>query len=129
MKIDNTENIQNLLPIGTKVVATDHHGNKTETRTRGKPWEAVNGLWVVMLRGHALPHQLTDLDKLLRCIFDALSGIVWADDAQVIQCLAVKLYAQQAKTGVMVRVENSQNRHDDQRHGKKGGGDIPILMS
>lgn len=33
-----------------------------------------------------------DLDKLLRAVGDALSGIVWRDDSQVVQVRATKCY-------------------------------------
>ena len=35
-----------------------------------------------------------DVDKLARCILDALTGVVWKDDAQVISLRASKRYAQ-----------------------------------
>lgn len=34
-----------------------------------------------------------DLDKLVRAIFDALSGVVWRDDSQVVEVLADKVIA------------------------------------
>ena len=33
-----------------------------------------------------------DLDKLTRCVLDALTGIAWVDDAQVVSITAVKTY-------------------------------------
>jgi crossover junction endodeoxyribonuclease RusA len=35
-----------------------------------------------------------DVDKLSRCILDALTGVVWKDDSQVISLRASKRYAQ-----------------------------------
>lgn len=43
-----------------------------------------------------------DIDKLTRALFDAMSGIVFRDDAQVIQVFAMKTYGPEAKTIVSV---------------------------
>jgi crossover junction endodeoxyribonuclease RusA len=46
------------------------------------------------LARHVAPHiTKPDLDKLVRGIFDALTGIRWRDDAQVVELLATKRYA------------------------------------
>lgn len=36
-----------------------------------------------------------DLDKLIRCVKDALTGIVWKDDSQVATVCASKVYSEQ----------------------------------
>lgn len=38
------------------------------------------------------PAGMPDLDKLVRAALDALTGVVWRDDAQVISVLATKVY-------------------------------------
>lgn len=40
-----------------------------------------------------LPDRRPDLDKLVRSILDALTGIAWTDDGQVVEILASKRYA------------------------------------
>ena len=40
-----------------------------------------------------LPAVRPDLDKLLRAAFDALSGVVYGDDAQIVSVIARKIYA------------------------------------
>lgn len=46
-----------------------------------------------------------DLDKLVRGVCDALTGIVWMDDSQVTVIMAVKRYAHDDETpSVLVRV-------------------------
>lgn len=45
-----------------------------------------------------------DLDKLIRCLKDALTGIAWRDDSQVIRVVASKTYSP-ATPGVTVRIE------------------------
>ena len=41
-----------------------------------------------------LPTVPPDLDKLIRCILDALTGIIFKDDAQVTGIMAIKGYAE-----------------------------------
>lgn len=43
-----------------------------------------------------------DVDKLCRSLLDACTGIVWADDSQVVHLEAVKAYADTASTDVVV---------------------------
>jgi crossover junction endodeoxyribonuclease RusA len=45
-----------------------------------------------------------DLDKLVRGVGDALTGVVYDDDSQVIRCLAWKVYADTRTPGAFVRV-------------------------
>jgi len=47
-----------------------------------------------------------DLDKLLRALLDALTGVAYADDAQVVELTAQKVYGADARTTVRIsRVE------------------------
>lgn len=49
-----------------------------------------------------------DLDKLTRAVLDALTGVVWTDDSQVVALSAVKRYPQDGEpTGVHVTVEDA----------------------
>lgn len=45
-----------------------------------------------------------DIDKLLRGILDALTGIVFADDSQVIRCAATKQFDSPARAEISVEV-------------------------
>jgi crossover junction endodeoxyribonuclease RusA len=45
-----------------------------------------------------------DLDKLIRGVGDALTGVVYDDDSQVIRCLAWKVYADNREPGAFIRV-------------------------
>jgi len=47
-----------------------------------------------------------DLDKLLRCVMDALTGIAWKDDSQVIRIVGRKGYAGEA-CGAYIEIEGS----------------------
>jgi crossover junction endodeoxyribonuclease RusA len=44
-----------------------------------------------------------DLDKLLRAVKDALKGIAWEDDVQVVCVQATKQYGSPARTEITVR--------------------------
>lgn len=46
-----------------------------------------------------------DVDKLLRMLFDALTGIVWVDDSQVTHVLCNKSYAWDDKPGAHIVVD------------------------
>jgi Holliday junction resolvase RusA-like endonuclease len=56
----------------------------------------------------SLPRQITspvrkpDLDKLLRCLCDALTGVVYHDDAQVTDCQVSKRFAAALPHAVIV---------------------------
>ncbi|HEY9416304.1 MAG TPA: RusA family crossover junction endodeoxyribonuclease [Pseudonocardia sp.] len=73
------------------------------------------GLVFVMPRPAATPKRSTpqaikrpDLDKLTRAVFDALSGVVWRDDSQVVQLVASKRLASlEEQPGVNIRVRQS----------------------
>ena len=45
-----------------------------------------------------------DLDKLIRGVGDALTGVIYEDDSQVIRTLAWKVYADAREPGAFVRV-------------------------
>jgi len=45
-----------------------------------------------------------DLDKLIRGVGDALTGVIYEDDSQVIRTLAWKVYADSREPGAFVRV-------------------------
>lgn len=49
-----------------------------------------------------------DLDKLVRCILDALTGIVYEDDCQVVTVLATKAWGE--TPGVRIQVEEIHAR-------------------
>lgn len=53
-----------------------------------------------------LPHtKKPDVDKLLRALNDALTGVVWRDDSQVCVCAINKVYAWDGRTGATVDVD------------------------
>jgi crossover junction endodeoxyribonuclease RusA len=106
----------------------------TEDNARTRPWaalvrdaarESTGGTIVAprgvpvrltalfdMARPVSLPKRVTaatkkpDLDKLTRAVKDALTGIVWQDDSQVVALTATKQYAvSPGRPGVTITVE------------------------
>ena len=62
------------------------------------------------LRKFAPEHPHTnggDLDKLVRAVGDALTGVVWRDDRRIVSCHAVKQYCDThgVEPGVMIAIE------------------------
>lgn len=53
---------------------------------------------------HAFPAR-DDLDKLLRSVFDALTGVAWIDDQQVVDVVATKSWAGEDGPGATITVE------------------------
>ncbi len=51
------------------------------------------------------PAKKPDVDKLVRAILDSLTGIVYHDDAQVIQVAAAKRYSPDGQPGAKVTVQ------------------------
>ena len=48
--------------------------------------------------GRIFPTSKPDLDNCVKLIADALSGIAWLDDSQLIQVIATKIYGPTAQT-------------------------------
>ena len=49
-----------------------------------------------------------DLDKLERALFDALTGVAYKDDSQVVRCTSVKRYANNEPEGTFVTICNAE---------------------
>jgi crossover junction endodeoxyribonuclease RusA len=50
------------------------------------------------------PAVMPDVDKLLRAVFDSLSGVVYVDDSRIITVSAQKRYADDRGPGALIRV-------------------------
>lgn len=55
------------------------------------------------LTGMIRPTKKPDLDNMIKLVKDALNGVVYRDDAQVVELIASKVYGPQALTVVTVR--------------------------
>jgi len=54
----------------------------------------------------SLPSVKPDLDKYVRAVMDALTGVAYADDAQVVSLYAEKVYG--AKPGVFISIRSAE---------------------
>jgi Holliday junction resolvase RusA-like endonuclease len=68
---------------------------------------AIPASWPRRKRAHALagalwPAGRPDLDNCIKLIADALNGIVWKDDRQIVRLIASKCYAEHAETRLTV---------------------------
>ena len=50
-----------------------------------------------------MPSSKPDVDKLMRAVLDALTGVAWADDCQTVVARAVKVYGARQGLGVIVQ--------------------------
>ena len=55
-----------------------------------------------MLNGALKPTKKPDIDNVIKCLMDALNGVAYKDDAQVVKIQALKYYGAQPK--VIVRL-------------------------
>lgn len=83
----------------------------------GGPWEGPVDLvvWFTLPRPKSLPKKVVhpvkkpDLDKLLRNLKDALKGVIYCDDSQVVHAETRKSYANaMVSPGVRVRLEGGE---------------------
>lgn len=54
------------------------------------------------LEGMVRPTTKPDIDNVIKIIFDAINGVVWLDDKQVVDCRTTKFYSEHA--GVRVSI-------------------------
>jgi Holliday junction resolvase RusA-like endonuclease len=66
-----------------------HYTNRGELREKAPPYPAVS----------------PDLDKLVRCTLDALTGLAFDDDARVVALTVTKQYATPGREGASITVE------------------------
>lgn len=55
-----------------------------------------------------------DIDKLVRGVGDALTGVIYNDDAQIIRLLAWKQYADTREPGAFIRVAELSQFHNEE---------------
>jgi crossover junction endodeoxyribonuclease RusA len=60
------------------------------------------------------PAKRPDVDKWVRAVLDALTATAWADDGQVVELHATKVWGEQAKADVELRVLEPQRHESEQ---------------
>lgn len=58
------------------------------------------------------PHVKPDLDNYAKAVLDALNGVIWADDAQIVDLRLCKRYAEPGKARVEVFVFLAETQKD-----------------
>ncbi len=69
-----------------------------------------------------------DIDKLVRAINDALTGILFPDDCQVVSIRVTKDYEGERRPGAYLRVCRYQNVFDKRKKAKKKVADDDLLF-
>lgn len=63
-----------------------------------------------MIAGEILPSKKPDCDNVLKAIADALNGIAYEDDAQIVECEVTKRYSDSPRVEVTIEDADSPNR-------------------
>ncbi len=56
-----------------------------------------------MLNGEIFPTKKPDIDNIVKAVLDALNGLAYKDDTQVVQVTANKVYGERAHVGVSIK--------------------------
>ena len=86
--------------------------DRPKAHLKTRQGQAMQGL--VKSSSPTYPITMPDLTKLIRCTEDALKGIVWKDDSQVVAQQTVKVYCQgDERPGVLIRVDQlEEEKHE-----------------
>ena len=60
------------------------------------------------LRGAIRPAKKPDLDNIIKAFTDAMNGVVYADDSQIVEMRATKFYADHAAVAVSIEVARAR---------------------
>lgn len=60
------------------------------------------------LSGMLRPSTKPDIDNYVKAVFDGINGIIWKDDARVVDLKSSKYYSDRPRTEVIVRTLDSQ---------------------
>jgi Holliday junction resolvase RusA-like endonuclease len=64
------------------------------------------------LQGRILPTGRPDVDNVAKLVLDALNGVFWRDDAQIVDLAATKVYGQ--APGLQIAVEQREQDGEGQ---------------
>lgn len=65
-------------------------------KSKSKKWRAA------AIRGQERPTKKPDVDNLFKLVTDALSGILYNDDKQIVSCRVQKWYSEEPRTEVKI---------------------------
>lgn len=78
----------------------------------GIPKSASKAKRESMLSGEVRPAKKPDVDNIVKVVADALNGIAYNDDKQIIECCCSKKYSEEPC--VLVRIEGVSNGREDE---------------
>ena len=67
-------------------------------KSKPKKWRTA------AIRGQERPTKKPDVDNLFKLVTDALSGIIYADDKQIVSCRVQKWYSEEPRTEVRIAI-------------------------
>ena len=65
-------------------------------KSKSKKWRAA------AIRGQERPTKKPDTDNIFKLVTDALSGVIYADDKQIVSCRVQKWYSEEPRTEVKI---------------------------
>lgn len=65
-------------------------------KSKSKKWRAA------AIRGQERPTKKPDTDNIFKLVTDALSGVIYADDKQIVGCRVQKWYSEEPRTEVKI---------------------------
>ena len=71
-------------------------------KSKSKKWRAA------AIRGQERPTKKPDVDNLFKLVTDALSGVIYADDKQIVSCRISKIYGTEPRTEVIIRYAGNE---------------------
>lgn len=74
-------------------------------KSKSKKWRAA------AIRGQERPTKKPDTDNIFKLVTDALSGVIYADDKQIVSCRVQKWYSEEPRTEVKITevIDNETN--------------------
>jgi Holliday junction resolvase RusA-like endonuclease len=67
--------------------------------------------------GKLYPTSKPDIDNVVKLLCDAMNGVVYADDKQIVDLFVNKVYAEAGSTTVLIAMKGTDNGHDRPKDG------------
>lgn len=67
-------------------------------KSKSKKWRTA------AIRGQERPTKKPDTDNIFKLVTDALSGVIYADDKQIVSCRVQKWYSEEPRTEVRIAI-------------------------
>ena len=77
-------------------------------KSKSKKWRAA------AIRGQKRPTKKPDVDNIFKLVTDALSGILYDDDKQIVSCRVQKWYSEEPRTEVRIAIVTDEEVKADE---------------